>query len=155
MLFQETVADLKRTGREVILFVPPMSYCELGAMEQLGAWDDFQQWKRELVAAGPYWDFSGYGKLDLSPELFADVPHFKPAVGQVILRRLLGMGCAACGERAQTIWNAGVWVEAATVEAHLARQEANRTEFRPRNTRCEKVVEGMLAGGAASTSHSP
>jgi hypothetical protein len=154
-LFQEIVANLRQAGLEVILFVPPMSDCELGTIVQLGAWDDFQHWKRELLGAGPYWDFSGYGKLDLSPELFTDVPHFKPAVGQVILRRLLDMDCAACGERAQAIWDAGVRVDAATVDAYLVRQEATRTAIRPRNTRCDRVVEGMLAARAASTSRSP
>ena len=154
-LFQETVADLTRTGLEVILFVPPMSKCELETIDQLGAWDDFQQWKRELLVVGPYWDFSGYGKLDLSPELFTDVPHFKPAVGQVILRRLLGLGCAGCGARAQTIWDAGVWVDETTVDAYVARQEAARSAITPPNTRCGKMVEGMLADRAASLPRSP
>ena len=155
-LFQATVEDLRRNGREVILFVPPLSDCELEMIDQLGAWDSFQRWKRDLLqAVGPYWDFSGYGKLDLSPELFTDVPHFKPAVGQVILRRVLGMGCAGCGETAQTIWDASVWVDRTTIDAHLARQEAARAEVRPRNTRCTKVVERMLAARAISLAQSP
>jgi hypothetical protein len=154
-LFQETVEGLRRAGREVILFVPPLSDCELETIDQLGEWDSFQRWKRELLGAvGPYWDFSGYGKLDLSPELFTDVPHFKPAVGQVILRRVLGMSCAECGERAQAIWNASVWVDAATIDAHLAGQEAARATTRPRNTRCTRVVERMLAAREMSTPRS-
>ena len=154
-LFQETVADLRRTGLEVILFVPPLSDCELETIDQAGAWDTFQKWKRELLRVGPYWDFSGHGKLDLSPELFTDVPHFKPDVGQVILRRLLRMDCAGCGERGQTIWNAGGWVDTTTVDAYLARQEVARAAIRPRNTRCTKVVERLLAARATSTSRSP
>jgi hypothetical protein len=144
MLFQEVVAGLRQTGLEVVSFVPPLSDCELEALDQLGAWDALQQWKRELLLIGPYWDFSGYGKLDLTPELFTDVPHFKPAVGQVILRRLLGLDCSDCGETARTIWDAGVWVDATTVDAYLARQDATRAAMRNRNTRCAKVVEEML-----------
>jgi hypothetical protein len=154
-LFQEEVADLRRTGLDVILFVPPMSDCELEMIDQLGAWDAFQGWKRQLLGAGPYWDFSGYGKLDRTPDLFSDVPHFKPVVGQLMLRRLLGMDCAGCGERAQTIWDAGVWVDATTVDAYLARQDATRTAIRERNARCAKVVEELLAAHATPTSGSP
>ena len=151
-LFQETVADLRRSSVEVILYVPPLSDCELETIDQLGEWNSFQSWKRTLLSAGPYWDFSGYGKLDLSPELFADVSHFKPAVGQVILRRILGMSCAACGEKAQAVWDAGVWVDATTIDAYLAQQDVARAETRPRSTRCGKVVERMLVARATSMS---
>ena len=154
-LFQEAVTDLRQTGLEVILFVPPLSDCELETIDQAGQWDTFQNWKRVLLGVGPYWDFSGYGKLDLSPELFTDVPHFKPAVGQVILRRLLGMDCAGCGETAQAIWDAGVWVDATTVDAYLARQEATRTAIRQRIPACAKVVAEMLGARATSTSPAP
>jgi hypothetical protein len=149
-LFQEIVESLRRAGLEAILFVPPMSDCELEAIDQLGAWDALQQWKRLLLDAGPYWDFSGYGKLDVTPELFIDVPHFKQVVGQIILRRVLGMGCAGCGERAQTIWDAGVWVDTTTVDAYLASQEAARAATRPLNTGCAKILERMLAARATS-----
>jgi hypothetical protein len=154
-LFQETVVDLRGTGRDVILFVPPLSDCELETIDQSGGWDAFQRWKRDLLKVGPYWDYSGYGKLDLLPQLFTDVPHFKPAVGQVILRRALGLDCAGCGEKAKIIWDAGVWVDPTTVDAYLAGQEAARAAVRPRNTRCTQVVERMLAARAASTSGSP
>ena len=154
-LFQETVADLRGTGRDVILFVPPLSDCEMEALDQSGGWDAFQRWKRDLLKVGPYWDYSGYGKLDLFPELFTDVPHFKPAVGQVILRRALGLDCAGCGEKAQIVLDAGVWVDATTIDAYLVRQEAARAEVRPRNTRCTGVIERMLAARAATISRSP
>jgi hypothetical protein len=132
-----------------------MSDCELEAIDQLGAWDEFQNWKRRLLEVNPYWDFSGYGKLDVTPDLFIDVPHFKPVVGQIILRRVLGMGCAGCGERAQTIWGAGVWVDPTTVGAYLARQEAARAATRSVNTGCAKIVERMLATRATSPPGSP
>jgi hypothetical protein len=155
-LFQNAVADLRRTGLEVILFVPPLSNCELETIDQAGEWDTFQRWKGELLGVvGPYWDFSGYGKLDLSPELFADVAHFKPEVGQVILRRLLDMDCSGCGETARTIWDAGVWVDATTVNAYLARQEATRAAIRHPDAGCAKVVEAVLGARATSTSRPP
>jgi hypothetical protein len=58
-LFRTTVADVRAAGREVVLFVPPLSRCELEVLDQTGSWGAFQTWKRRLLEAGPYWDFSG------------------------------------------------------------------------------------------------
>jgi hypothetical protein len=126
-LFRRAMADVRAAGIEVVLFVPPVSRCELEVMDQTGSWDAFQRWKRQLVAAGPYWDFSGYGKLARMDSLFLDVAHFWPAVGHVMLREFLGQGCGQCGEVARIVREAGVWVDAATIDAHLARQETMRT----------------------------
>src|SRR5262249_16650578 len=129
-LFQQTVEGLRQAGLEVILFLPPLSRCELESIDQSEAWATFQRWKRELLRSGPYLDLSGYGKLDREPELFVDVPHFKPAVGQVMLRQLLGMDCDECGDIARIVREAGVWVDAGSVDAYLAQQEAMRSAGR-------------------------
>jgi hypothetical protein len=143
-LFRKTVDEIRRAELELIVFVPPLSHCELEVIDQAGAWEIFQQWKRELLVAGPYWDFSGYGKLDRTPGFFIDVPHFKPAVGQVILRGFLGTDCRECGVGARAIRDAGVWVDATTVDAYLARQDAMRLASRGWPHSCAKVVEAML-----------
>jgi len=153
--FRQSVENLRRAGLEVILFVPPLSRCELESIDQSGTWHAFQNWKRALLVAGPYWDFSGYGKLDRTPDLFVDVPHFKPAVGQVILRALLGMDCNDCGETARIVLDAGVWVEAASVDSYLAGQEASRAASRRLDDRCVRVVEDMLRDRAASARRPP
>jgi hypothetical protein len=149
-LFSSAVADVRAAGIEVVLFVPPLSRCELEAMDQTGSWDAFQRWKQQLLAAGPYWDFSGYGKLDRIESLFLDVAHFWPAVGHVMLREFLGQGCGQCGEVARMVREAGVWVDAATIDAHLARQETMRTAGRSRGDRCVKVVEEMLRAATSA-----
>jgi hypothetical protein len=80
-----------------------------------------------VEAAAPrdrtFWGFSGYGKLEGMESLFLDVPHVWPAVGHVMLREFLGQGCGQCGEVARLVREAGVWVDAATIDAYLARQE--------------------------------
>ena len=63
-LFVRTVADVRAAGVEVVPFVPPLSRCELTVIDSTGSWGAFQTWKRRLLDAGPYWDFSGFGKLD-------------------------------------------------------------------------------------------
>jgi hypothetical protein len=146
-LFRDAVADVRKTGIDVILFVPPLSRCELEVMDEAGSWDAFQKWKQQLLVAGPYWDFSGYGKLDRMESLFLDVPHVWPAVGHVMLREFLGQGCGRCGEVARLVREAGVRVDAATIDVHLAQQETMRTAARSRRDRCAKVVEEMLRAG--------
>jgi hypothetical protein len=143
-LFRSTIAGIRAPGVEVVLFVPPLSRCELEVIDQTGSWSAFQMWKRRLLDAGPYWDFSGFGKLDTMDSLFLDVAHFWPAVGHVMLREFLGQGCGRCGAVAEMVRDAGVWVDAATIDAHLARQETMRTAARSRRDRCAKVVEEML-----------
>jgi hypothetical protein len=147
-LFRRTVASARAAGIEVILFVPPLSRCELEAIDQAGTWSTFQRWKRQLLETGPYWDFSGYGKLDRAESFFLDVPHFKPAVGHAILRRVLGRDCAQCGERARIVRDAGDRVDTATVDSDLTRQEAMRTASRQRNERCSRAVEEVLRAHA-------
>jgi hypothetical protein len=144
------VEDARAAGLEVTLFLPPLSRCELDAISQTGTWDTLQRWKRELLVAGPYWDFSGYGKLDRVDAYFLDVPHFKPTVGQVMLRQLLGTDCRQCGESARIIHEAGEWVTTATVEAYLARQEAMRAASDEPVDRCAPIVREVLHAHVAA-----
>ena len=149
-LFRTAMATLQQARIDVILFVPPLSHCELEVIEQAGQWDTFQRWKRQLVPTAPYWDFSGYEKLDRVDSFFVNVAHFKPAVGHVILRKLLGQGCEQCGKMAQIIGDAGVWADMATVDAYLTRQEEIRRASRHRNDACTKMVEEMLRSRTAN-----
>ena len=162
-LYGATVASLRAEGIDVITFVPPLSRCELEVIEQTGNWPTLQRWKRALLSAGPYWDFSGYGKLDRDDALFLDAAHFWPAVGHVMLRRFLGEDCRGCGRAARAVLDAGVRVDAATVDAYLARQEAVRTASRQGSDRCVEVVakmrraraSGAPARGSGSTWRGP
>jgi hypothetical protein len=142
-MFAESVRDARRGGVEVILFVPPLSRCELEVIDQT-SWDAFQAWKRQLLDVGPYWDFSGFGKLDQHDWLFLDVAHFWPAVGHTILRQLLGLRCDGCGDLADVVRAAGTWVDRSTVDAYLAEQETRRVAARARPDRCTPVVAEML-----------
>jgi hypothetical protein len=146
-LFRDAIGGVRAAGLDVVLFVPPLSRCELEAIDQTGSWGAFQAWKRQLLEAGPYWDFSGYGKLDRMESLFLDVAHFWPAVGHVMLREFLGQGCRNCGAVADIVRDTGVWVEAATIDAHLARQETARRAERSRDDRCTRMVGEMLRTG--------
>jgi len=134
--FAAAVALSRRRGVEVIVFVPPISGYVLEMIRQSGQWLTFQQWKRDLLAAGPYWDFSGYHAFALSPGLFKDVMHFKPAVGHLLLRRLLGLNTSGCDLRSRIVTEAGTWVDRRalcdvqkTQEARMRSATASENDF--------------------------
>jgi hypothetical protein len=113
--FAATVALARRRGVEIVVFVPPISGYVLEMIRQSGQWPTFERWKRELLAAGPYWDFSGYHAFAFTPELFKDVMHFKPAVGHLLLRRLLGLDTSGCDLRSRIVTEAGLWIDGRTI----------------------------------------
>jgi hypothetical protein len=143
-LFRRAVGGVRAAGVEVVLFVPPLSRCELEVIDRTGSWGAFRAWKRRLLDAGPYWDFSGFGKLDTMDSLFLDVTHFWPAVGHVMLRQFLGQDCGRCGAVADMVRGAGVWVDAASIDAYFAQQDTARQVARSSSHRCARVVEEML-----------
>ena len=143
-LFRDAVARIKHGGVDVALFVPPLREYELELTRQTGHWDTFQQWKRQLLAAAPYWDFSVYDALACADRFSSDAVHFSPAVGNTILRLVLGEGCARRGEEAQRIVQAAAWVDARTVDRHLAAQDAERIARTREATRYSRAVEDAI-----------
>ena len=149
--YAAAVALARQRGVEVIAFVPPISGYVLEMIRQSGQWPTFQQWKRELLAAGPYWDFSGYNAFAQSPELFRDVMHFKTAVGHQLLRRLLGLDTSGCGSKTRVITGAGLWIEKRTICDVLAVQEARMRAARAHDTSFARAAEQALTTRGFST----
>jgi hypothetical protein len=107
----------------------------------------FQQWKRDLAAVHPYWDFSGYTQLARMDELFDPVYfcHFRAPLGYVLLRHFRGERCDQCGDTAQVILNAGVWVDATSVEQHLQDQQAALVAHSREQSRYAQLAEAAAA----------
>jgi D-alanyl-lipoteichoic acid acyltransferase DltB (MBOAT superfamily) len=119
-----------------------------GAVDQEAGWEKFQDWKRRLVGvAGPLWDFSGYNDLGCDERFFFDFLHLGPAAGQAVLRHLLGLGCAACGELTGALEDAARSVSADNLDRHLARQEEERGRRRDECRRPPRLPEETVAQG--------
>ena len=69
---------------------------ELEMIRQTGRLSDFQQWKRDVAEQVSYTDFSGYNGIVRSDRMFIDAWHMEPAVGEAIIRILLGMSGFGC-----------------------------------------------------------
>jgi len=79
---------------QLILFISPAHATEWESIYNLGLWPLFEAWKRDMVALHPVWDFSGYNSITsepLSPSMvyYTDSSHYTPAVGELILNRIL------------------------------------------------------------------
>ena len=144
-MLQAAVADLRARGVAVTVVILPMSACELQIIRAVGRWDAFLAWKRDLLAlVGPYWDFSADPTVAGDESLFRDVMHHKASTGHAVLRRLLGEPCNECGDAAHRIIAAGAWVDAASIDEHLAAQRGERL---PLDGRCAARVPAALANG--------
>ena len=147
----ERVRDAVRAARaggiDVSLVALPQSEYELEIIRQAGLWDLYLRWERRLLEIGPYWDFSGYTDPARMDDLFMDPVHFRPPMGHVILRHLLGEDCSECGDTAQVILATGVWVDDTSIDRHLAEQDARRmARTRESSAYAEAVADALATG---------
>ncbi len=129
------VADMVRLshahGAQPIVFIMPSHVDQLEILRQTGLTPLFERWKQDLArtietAAGadpvPLWDFSGYspyttealpgpGDTTRSPQWFWEFVHFRAALGDLMVRRMLDAGGPA---------DLGARITSATLPAHFA-----------------------------------
>ena len=106
------IRDSRAKGARVIVFIMPGYVDQMEILRQAGATPLFEQWKRDVVlvveqAGGaepvPLWDFSGYspyttetlpGPGDMKAPLrwFWEFVHFRAALGDLMVQRMLGTG---------------------------------------------------------------
>jgi hypothetical protein len=143
-LFRATVAAVRAAGIDLVIFIPPVSSCDLDAIRQCGALDAFLSWKRSLGSVAPYRDFSGNNELSRVESLFLDPAHIKPVLGQALLHRLQAEECRDCGDLDRLLREADVRVDATTIETHLAGQAATLDGPTGSGSRCPGIVAQIL-----------
>lgn len=163
MAEERTILDLcESRGISVILIINPVHADMLEILDRLGYWHAFEGWKRELVALTarypdaegrsriPLWDFSGYDSYSteaMPPDghamhWFWNTDHYTHALGDVIIKRILGTGRA----------DFGVLLTPETLEPHLSdireKQRLYR-EYRPADVRRVRELYDAVASNAA------
>ena len=106
------IRDSRAKGARVIVFMMPGYVDQLEIMRQTGITPLFERWKQDVARtveqqAGaepiPLWDFSGYGPYTTEPlpgpgdtktplRWFWEFVHFRAALGDLMVRRMLGAG---------------------------------------------------------------
>ncbi len=82
---------------ELYLFISPTHATHNEMLHLRNLWDDFEQWKRELVKIKPtIWDFSGYNSITQEPVSnkminYIDNHHYTPQTGRLVLARIFNL----------------------------------------------------------------
>jgi hypothetical protein len=144
-IIRALVAQASQRGTELHLVIYPYHAQILVMFEAAGLWPAFEQWKRrlaEIVEAGGQkvvlWDFSGFsdytmenipGPGDRKSQVrwYWEAGHFKKALGDVVLERIL---LTQGTEKATSF---GARLSTGNVDAHLMRMSQDRDAFRASN----------------------
>ncbi len=144
-MFRDTVNLARARGIRVIMFVPPLNQYELEMIRQSGRWEQFRNWKRMLTTIGPYLDFSGYNEFSQSDWMFMHLMHFKVAVGETMLRILMGQPLETCGSMPAIVMRSAMRVDADSIDQVLQEQERMRGALADDDSRYTRMVAAALA----------
>ncbi|MEB3357322.1 MAG: hypothetical protein VKK04_11400 [Synechococcales bacterium] len=116
--FQAIVDTCEERGIELKIFISPEHATALAALQESGRWQEFEDWKRQIVAIAPVWDFSGFNTVTTEPISetmvnYWDSSHYTKAVGDLILNRIFDY------ETASVPSDFGVLLSEENLEAHL------------------------------------
>jgi hypothetical protein len=77
---------------ELIIFIHPVHAIQLEGIKKAGLWNDYEQWKKEIVNLSSVWDFTGYNEITTSSptnfNTYLDQSHYRKKVGNLIFDRL-------------------------------------------------------------------
>lgn len=123
---------------QMVLSINPLHADMMEIMDLSGHWEQFEDWKRELVAlvkryedaSGhriPLWDFTGYDAYStesVTPDhvlqWFFDPVHYTPALGDIVIKKITGTSNS----------NFGVLLNSEIIEPHLASIREQRRLYR-------------------------
>ena len=110
-----TIRDLaKKSGTQLIFIMPPIHATVLTVWEEVGFWDRFENWKKDVVrhlaSDVAVWDFTGYSDYQTesipAPDAksqdmkwYTDASHCNPTYGRVIIDRILSRKPTTVGTR--------------------------------------------------------
>ena len=157
--FNALLSDARANGIGLTFVIGPSHAWQWEALDELGLWPRFEEWKRTLVAAlaaeaagsgrAPFalWDFSGYSTYTTEPvpaldETEArmrwhwDSSHYSQALGDLVLDVALG-GASVPG--------LGSELTEASVDAELRRIRDDQTAYRASNADEARRVAAIVA----------
>jgi hypothetical protein len=134
------VVDLCRDrGIDLKIFMSPSHATQWETLHDAGLWEQFEDWKRDVVRLTPVWDFSGYNTVTTEPisdhmHHYWDSSHYRKETGDLVLDRLLG------DPDTNVPPDFGVWVTPDTIDAHLAQNRRDRHAWMSQNPGDLKLV---------------
>jgi hypothetical protein len=163
--FLELLRFCQREGIDAYLLISPVHALWLESIWELGAWSDYERWKRDLVrivdrvtresAGGPVielWDFSGFNAITTEPVPPPDAPnvrmqwyweasHYKLATGDLMLTRVFGKGEPDSATFASAF---GIRLTPENIDAHLQTIRSDRMRYIARRPEDVRLVQMVL-----------
>jgi hypothetical protein len=140
--FKKIIEICRKKKISVRVFFSPVHAAQLEAIYTAGLWSDFEDWKRQVVAITPAWDFSDYSNITTEPisddmENFVDSVHYDEQIGALILNRLYNY------HKERVPSNFGPLITSTNIEAHLAEIRAERQAWLKTNQATVQFVQAI------------
>lgn len=121
---QTIISICKARNIEIKVFISPMHATLLNALKEAGLWSEFENWKREIIALTPVWDFSGYNSITtetISDEMknYQDSSHYTKLVGNLIINRIFNY------QEANVPADFGIYVTQKNIDNHITKIREN------------------------------
>ncbi len=132
----------KKRKITIKIFFSPVHAAQLEAIYTAGLWSDFEEWKRQVIAMTPAWDFSDYSNITTEPinndmENFVDSVHYDEQIGNLILNRLYNY------HEDRVPSNFGFLITPNNIESHLAKIRAERQGWLKNNQATVQFVQDI------------
>lgn len=138
--FKAIIDICKQRNITVKVFFSPIHAAQLEAIQTTGLWQSFEEWKRQVIAITPAWDFSDYNSVTTEPindqmENYVDSVHYKEEIADLILDRLYNYDQKAVPSKF------GFLITPANIESHLSKIRAERQAWLKTNPSTLKFVQ--------------
>ena len=139
--FQKILIFCKKNNIDLQLFISPVHAKKLQLFYQIGLWDNFEYWKKEMLfiikkntPQYSLWDFTGYNEIttesfpsigDTKTQMkwYWESSHYKKETGDLILNKMLN-------DQAQSditnTFNFGVQLTSSNIDSHLKKIRIER-----------------------------
>ncbi|MBO0349489.1 hypothetical protein J0895_10285 [Phormidium pseudopriestleyi FRX01] len=124
-------------------FISPSHVTHWESIRLSGAWQLFEEWKRDLAQIAPVWDFSGYNSITTDPlssnmKNYIDSSHYRKEIGDLVLNRIWQYNEDIVPK------DFGVLLTPETVENHLKQIRENRKIWANNHPDVVEFVENVL-----------
>lgn len=138
--FKKIVDICRKNQIDLVVFISPSHATQWEAIEAIGAWESFENWKKDLVKITPVWDFSDYNSITSEPikdvmENYADNSHYTKKVGDLVLNRIFSY------QVEQVPSDFGVLMTPDNIEKHLETIRQNRQQWLKKQPKDEQLVK--------------
>jgi len=130
--YRKIIRVCQERNIKVTAFISPAHATLWEAIKIAGLWSVFEEWKQEVSALTPVWDFSGYNEITTEPihqtmENYWDSSHYKKAVGNLVLERLFNPNPI------QVPADFGILITPDNIPAHLAKIRQDQAVWEEKN----------------------